>query len=260
LQAVNIDHIQQLSDTEKNIKIKYFRDAINQTIKRVNELDANQFTGARSFMMLSLTYKLYYLLAPEGALLDEIREVQAIFFEENELYDVERVDRMIEAYKLFLNKTDEEIFKSLYKVKATFAVVRPTHYNKVINFVKDEIEKIHWYRENKHYDIQLAICEYIVAYSCFSFGMDPVITDIFHVFWHTLNNDLFNEFGFKEQFYNATTKKLNQGSITEAITKIVANNKTTYPHLTFATKNLNFKTIHDFAASFLYEFINCNFD
>jgi len=260
LLPVNVSHIQPISETEKKIKLKYFRDSINQAINRLKELDTDHFSAARSFIILNLTYKLYYLLAPEGTLLDELRKIQSIFFDDTEDSDIERLDKMIDEYLMLLKKSDVEISKSLYKVKATFAVVKPTHYNKVINFVNEEIEKINWYRDHKYHDIQQAICEYIVASSCFNFGLDPIITDIFHVFWHSLNYELFYDLGFKEEFYLVTSKKLNQTIIEEDINKIIANNKATYPNLVFHTKNLNYKTKHDFATSFLYEFINCNFD
>lgn len=260
LLPVNVIHIQTLPENEKKTKLKFFRETIENTLKRVDELNPDHFSGARAFLLLTMTYKMYYLLAPEGKLLDDVRYIQNIFFRQDDSTDVERNFKMIEEYKTLLAKSDEEISKSLYKVKATFAVVKPAHFTKVTDFVKDEINKINWYKDNKYPDIQQAICEYIVAYSCFNFGMEPIMTDIFHIFWHSLNFKYFEELGFKEQYYNVATEKLNQMVIEQEMNKIIASTKSSYPKLEFHTKNLNFNTKHDFATSFLYEFMNCNFE
>lgn len=259
LKAVNTSHIQEIPEEEKNIKLKYMRKWISETLKRVEELEQDNFSGARAFLLLTLTYKLYYLLAPEGTLLDEIRFIQSIFFKQDNSTDVERNYLMVEEYKKVLEKDDAEILKSLYKVKATFAVVKPTHHTKVLDFIKDEIQKINWYKENKYYDIQLAICEYIVAYSYFNFGLEPVIANIFHVFWHSLNFEYFNELGFKNKFYDIENNKFNPTEIQTEIEKIIIQAKTNYRNLNFNIKSLNFNTKEDFATSFLYEFLNCNF-
>jgi len=260
LQPVNISHIQEITETEKSIKLKFLKEWINATLKRVDELDQDNFSGARAFLLLTITYKLYYLLAPEGLLLDDLRFIQGIFFRKDGTTDVERNYKMITEYKKILDKTDQDISKSLYKVKATFAVVKPTHYTKVIDFVNDELNKINWYRDNKYYDIQLAICEYIVAYSYFNFGMEPVITNIFQVFWHALNFKYFEELGFKAEIYSKVTEKLNQVVIEQEIQKVIDSAITIYTKLNFNTKNLKFSSKHEFATSFLTEFINCNFE
>lgn len=260
LQPVNINHIQEISENEKNIKIKYLREWITSTLQKVNDLSQDNFTGARSFHLLTLTYKIYYLIAPEGTLLDDLRFIQSIFFRQSDSTDVERNFSMIEEFKKILQKSDTEILKSLYKVKATFSVVKPTHFSKVREFIKDEIEKINWYRERKHYDIQLIICEYIVASSYFSQGLEPVIANIFHIFWQVLNFKYFEELGFKEKYCNSANEQLNPTVIQSEIEKIIIAARPNYPKLQFNYKKLNYSSKHEFATSFLYEFLNCDFD
>lgn len=260
LKPINISHIQDLPEKEKMVKLKYFKKWIKENLEKVQKLNADHFAGACAYILLNLTYKLYYLLAPEGTLLDELRNIQNIYFIDDGSSDSERNRKMIEKYNSLLEKNDEEHIKSLYKVKATFAVVKPTHYTRVANFIKEEIDKIQWYKENKHFDIQQAICEYIVAYACFYFGMNTPTYELFDVFWHTLNFKYYEELEFPQNYYDLKSNKINGSKVTNAIQDIISHAQSVYPKLTFNTNSIDFKSTHDFATSFIYEFINCNFD
>ncbi len=220
-------------------------------------MSSNNFKGAISFSLLNLTYKIYYLFAPEGTLLDELKHIQSLFWVKNDMSDEVKNQKMIVELKKIVAKPDEEISKSLYKVTSTFPVVKPTHYSKIIEFVETEIEKIHWYRENKYFEIHQAICEYIVSYCTFTYGTDPVINDLFQVFWKVTNHEYYEELGFVDEFVKKGN--LNSHNIAKRINKIISANKQQYPKLVFNTRGLNFSSTHEFASSFLYEFMNCEF-
>lgn len=257
LKPINIGKVEKLSEHELSIKLKSLKQIINQTIKSVESLSVNSFKGAISFSLLNLTYKIYYLFAPEGTLLDELKDIQLLFWTKKDLSIEQKNKKMIFELKKIASKSDEEISKSLYKVTSTFPVVKPTDYSKIIKFVKAEIEKVHWYRENKYFDVHQAICEYIVSYCSFSYGMAPVINDLFQVFWKVTNNEYYQELGFLDEFVKKG--KLNSHNIIKRTNKIINTNKKAYPKLVFSVRGLNFSSTHEFASSFLYEFINCDF-
>jgi len=257
LKPINIGKVEKLSEQELSVKLKFLKQIINQTIKSVESLSVSSFKGAISFSLLNLTYKIYYLFAPEGTLLDELKDIQLLFWTKKDLTDEQKNKKMILELKKIALKSDEEISKSLYKVTSTFPVVKPTDYNKIMKFVKAEIEKIHWYRENKYFDVHQAICEYVVGYCSFSYGMAPVINDLFQVFWKVTNYQYYKELGFLDEFVKKG--KLNSHNIVKRINKIISSNRESYPKLVFNIRGLNFSSTHEFASSFLYEFINCDF-
>ena len=235
LKPINIEHIEQLPDAELKIKLASLKNMIADNLKIYHTLDANKFTGARSFTLLNLLYKIYYLYAPEGTLLDDIRLAQSIFWQNNNMQDTIRNQKMLAEIEKIQKMSDEEITKSLYKVKATFPVVKPTPYRNITDFVKKEIEKIHWYRENKYYDIHQKICEYIISFSTYTHGVEPVIHELFQVFWKVTNHEYFEELGFKDNFVKKN--KINMHAIDKKISRIISNYRTTYPKLTFNTKH-----------------------
>ncbi len=258
LKPINLGAIEKLPTAELNIKLNYFKKTIDETLESINKLSASRFKGAISFSLLNIAYKIYYLFAPEGTLLDEVRHIHSIFWSKNKLTDEIKNQKMIEEFEKLSSKSNSEISKSLYKVTSTFPQVKPTHHDKVHDFVKREIEKIHWYRENKYYDIHLAICEYIVSYCTFVYGTEPVIIDLFQVFWKVTNHKYFTELGFVDEFVK--NDKIILNTIEKRINKIISSNKNAYPNLVFNSRRLNTSSLHEFASSFLYEFINCEFN
>ncbi len=258
LKPLNVGHIQELSAGEKEIKFEFLKNSVTKTLDRIGELDPDGFSGAHSFLLLNLTYKLYYLLAPEGVLLDDFRYLQGIFFRSDNATTQERVHQMKEEFKKILDKPKEETQKSLYKVKGTFAVVKPTHYEAVSEFMKDELPKIDWYRDNKYPDIQQAICEYIVAYSEFYFGMDAPVYDLFDIFWKVINSAYYKELGFTDDYFDAENNKFNRQSIESRIYNIVNGYKGKFPFIAFKTSQIKYDSLPSFATSFLFEMKEMN--
>jgi len=260
LKEVNIDHIEDLPEDEKEIKYNYLVSSIKSTIKRIEELAQKDMAGAGSFLLLQLTFKIYYLLAPEGVLLDDLRYIQGVFFRRDNSTTAERNHLMIEEFKKILAKPKDKILKSLYKTKATFAVVKPTNYQTVANFIFDEIKKIEWYKNNKYFDIQQAICDYIVAYAEFFYGMDAPVYELLEIYWQATNDKYYKDLGFNADYYNSETEKLKQSKIENDILKIISNAKRKFPNLDFKTHLLKYTSLPEFSTSFLTEIEKLNFN
>jgi hypothetical protein len=258
LKPINVSHIQELPESEKEVKYKFFKESIESTFLKMKDLAEQDFAGARSFLLLSLTFKLYYLLAPEGVLLDDLRYIQGVFFARNDLGTAERNYLMFQEFQKMSDKPKDDIMKSFYKTKASFAVVKPTAYKEIADFIADEIKKSDWYRNNKYFNVEQAVYDYIVAYAEFFFGMDVPVYEFFDIYWRVTNEKYFNELGFNVSYYNSETKKLNKTLIETAIQAVNAKYKADYPHLNFLVKNLNYNNLCDFSYSFLTEMIYLN--
>jgi len=260
LKAINTEHIEQIPENEKQVKLKFLKKWIDETIKNLKDLDSDKFTSSISYSLLNLTFKIYYLLAPEGKLLDDLRFIQGIFYDEDESTQNEKNHRMIEEYEIIQQKPDSEILKSFYKVKATFGVAKPTTHNLVADFMHDELEKTKWYIDNKHPEIVKQICEYIITYTSYTFGMPVIAYDILMIAWRVLYPDFFAELGFTHYFYEPENNKFHSDSIKKRIHTIVNHSKKKHVHIQFNTNNLNFSNLNEFAISFIQEFQNLNYD
>ena len=96
VQAINTEHIEEISELEKQVKLAYFRKWINETLEQVEKHNAEKFTGAIAYYLLNLTFKIYHLLSPEGTLLDDVRFIQSLFYKEDQKSLNEKAASMIE--------------------------------------------------------------------------------------------------------------------------------------------------------------------
>jgi len=260
LQAINIEHIEEIDEKEKRIKLNYFRKWIDETLDQIKKLDSDKFTGALAYYLLNLTFRIYYLFSPEGTLLDDLRFIQSIFYKEDKKSIKEKVHHIIEEFQRLRNKSDEEILKSFYKVKATFAVASPTSHETVVGFMNAELEKTKSYIENNFPEIVEEICKYTIYYSNFSYGMPAVANDILMIFWRVYHPEYFHELEFTHNFYDSETKSLHKENIIKRIKHIVSHSKKRHPNIQFNTEKLDFSSRIDFAISFIGEFQHLKYD
>ena len=257
LKSINTKHVESLPADEINVKIKYYRKWITETLKSVEKYNAVKFVGARSFLLLHLIYKLHFLLSPEGELLQEIYNAHRIFYKNTDITDFEKNAIIIRIIKKLSNWSDEEIKKSLYFVYSTFPISPPVDFHKVIDFASNEIDKIHWYDDNEHKDVARAVAEYIVGYACFNFGMLPIMSEIFYVFWETLYHEYFSELNFKN--IPVINNSIDYNFLNQGFNSLNSMSNNNFPKLNFNIKHLNIVGFSEFAISYIYEFINLDF-
>ena len=69
LESIDNDHIVSLPQKEKEIKYSYLQSWIRKTLDTIATLDADKFSGGIAYLLLSLIYRIDYLVAPEGSCL-----------------------------------------------------------------------------------------------------------------------------------------------------------------------------------------------
>ncbi len=255
--AINTYHILDLEKKQVEIKIKYFRKWLSEVQSNLKNYDTVKFAGARSFLILNFVFKVHYLLSPEGELLEEINEMYEIYYKADRKTEYERNALLSRKLTQMSEWSDEQIKKSLYLVLATFPVSPPIAPKEIIKFMTGEISKVHWYINNDHRIIAREILEYIIGHCCYSFGVISIIDEIFSVFWQVMSHEYFAELGFTN--IPVVKKSINYVSLNQMFSKINTSAVKNYPNFYFNTRHLNIESLDEFALSFIYELINCDF-
>lgn len=258
----NVDDsiIEQLPSELKEIKYKYLNKWISEALKRIGELNENRFDGGISYILLSLIYKIDYLLVPEGRLTNDIEMMSGIYWANDNKKLVEKNINIKEELRKLLDKPKADIFKSFYRVKATFGIVNPTAYNSITGVINDNMGNVKWYVENNYEDIALAILEYIAAYCFFMYGMPKPVRELLNLVMIVINTDLAKEFGIKEEYFDLNSGKLNENQIKQRIDEIFENGKQQFPELKFDTSKTDFSGRVMFISSVYKEMLNLNFN
>lgn len=253
LLPVGIEHIEDLPDEEKEIKFKYFKKWIQETLDLIEKVDADKFSGGIAYLLLALAYRIDYLIVPEGRLLSEIEKIVEIYFKKDERLVTEKNQEMIHGFLGLLDKSKEEFYPYLFRSRYTFSIVSPQGYKTISDAIYNANQNINWYKENKQPEVAAQISEYGIAYCQFSYSLPRPITQLFHLFMMVNYPDFFKDLGFKKQYYNKETNEFKQDDIIATINEIQKVWQEKYTEMKFKTDKLNFDSLVSFNQSFTNE-------
>ncbi|MES1214991.1 MAG: hypothetical protein ABUT20_05710 [Bacteroidota bacterium] len=253
LQSMDTDHITDIPQKEKEIKYEYLIKWVKETLDYISTLDADKFSGGIAYLLLSLAYRIDYLITPEGKLLTDLEKIVEIYFRKEERPAQDKNRDMIEGYKKLQAKTKEEVFPFLYTSKYTFAITAPQVYKVIADSIYNSNQNITWYRENNYPLIATQICEYGIAYCQYSYSLPRPVTEFFHLFMRVNYSDYFAALGYKETFYNTNSKEFNAPAIIEKIKQVQDKWKTKFVNMDFKFENLRYDSLLNFDLSFTNE-------
>ncbi len=258
LESTDSEHIISLSVQEKEIKYTYLQKWLKETLDLIDTLDADKFAGGIAYMLLSLAYRIDFLIAPEGKLLSELEKVGSVYFKKDERPGIEKNRDMIAAFREMQSRTKDEVFKHLFRSRYTFSIVAPQNFKTISDAIHAANQNMIWYRDNNYPQVACLVTEYGLSYCQYSYSLPSVITELFSLYMQVNYSDYFTALGFKQRFYNPETNVFDSPAIIEKIKMIQDKWKAKYPLMDFKTQNLRFDNLINFDQTFTteIEFLN----
>jgi len=258
LETTDSEHISPIPQPEKEVKYEYMQKWIKQTLDTVAAVDAEKFSGGIAYMLLALIYRVDYLVAPEGKLLNDLERIGSIYFKKDERPVVEKNRDMVEEFKKLQVASKEEVFKYLFRSKYTFSIVAPQQYKVIADSIHACNQNMVWYRDNNHPYIATQISEYGISYCQYSYSLPRGITELVNLYMMINYPDYFQALGYRENYYDAAKNRFDTQAITDEIMNIQARWKAKYPNMDFKTQNLRFDNLVSFDLTFTneVEFLN----
>lgn len=260
LQAVDTEHVLEIPESEKEIKYTFLMKWVQATLSYIESLDADKFSGAISYLLLTLVFRIDYLISPEGKILNELEKIASIYYGKDDTPNPERNPSMISSMKKVLEKSREEIYSQLFRSRYTFAIVIPHNLKSVSETIQTSLENMTWYRDNNYPDIANKVMEYGFAYSQYSYSLPRPLSDLFRLFMQVNYGDYFRALGFASVYYDENKNEFDEDAVRDRIDAIVSYWKQKYPSLAFRTRKLKFDTLLSFNHSFLEEVAELNFE
>lgn len=259
LEATDTSHIITIPEEEKEVRYQFMQKWIRDTLEYISSLDADKLSGGISYLLLTLAYRIDYLVTPEGPVMNEIEAISDIYFKKDSKAVAEKNSAMIEAFHKLQSKTKEQVFPFLFRTKNTFSIVTPQNYKTIVEAIKGAHQNLSWYKENNYPFIASKIAEYGISYSQYSYSLPKPLTDLFRLFMNVNYSDYFKALGFAT-YYDADKKEIDKDEVTEEIEDIVNAWRAKYPRLQFNTEALRFDSLLNFNYSFTRELTNLRFD
>ncbi len=260
LEQIDTDHIEELPDHEKRVKLIYFRSFIKDMVGYIETLDKDKLAGGISYMLLALGYRLDYLIAPEGKLLQEMEKLVSIYFSKEDRSAQEKNHLMIEAYRKMLEKKDQEILPFLFRSTSTFSIVAPQPHKVIAEAINTAIQNMLWYKDNKYPEIARQIMEYGISFCQYSYSLPKPLNLLVQMFMEINYPDFFHALDFKGQLYDAASNQFEKQEIEERVEKIISAWTEKYPGLMWKASNIRYESINSFNQSFLNEIQGLNLE
>ncbi len=260
LKSLGAATVEDVPDSEKELKYKYFKNWIEGTILRINSLNQEQISGGISYLLLDLLYKIDYFITPEGKLMDELEKISWGYFARDNKPFSQKNEDMKDAFQKLLEKPKDKVMHDLYRTRSTFGIANPTPHQGVVDVFNNNLNNVKWYVENNYEDIAIVIYEYLATYCLFSYGLPKPTAQMFHLLLRCTNQQFFTDFGFKEVYYDTANKKLNEQLIKDDMANIIKEGKEQYPELAVKTENLKFDTLIGFLRMYITEIQNLNYN
>ncbi len=260
LQTLDTEHILEIPDSEKEIKYEFMQKWIKETLDYVITLDGDKFSGGIAYLLLTLAYRIDYLIVPEGKLMNEIEAIVDIYFKKDEKPTAEKNRDMAESFRKLQARSKESVFPLLFRSKHTFAIVTPQAYKTIADVIYNANQNIGWYRDNNYSFISEKIGEYGISYCQYSYSLARPVTEFYNLLMRVNHSDYFRAIGFPGTLYDAETKAFETEEILERIQEVQSRWKPKYPQLNFRTSNLKFDNLTDFNQSYSNEIEFLNLD
>lgn len=253
LHPVEMAHIQQLPNFEKQVKYDFVIEQISAAINEIDsgKLNPEQYPGGLAYLFLNLSYKLDFLVRPEGYMMEMLERVHRMYFANDGKTTFEKLQMLQEEFKNLGARPKEDFFKEFYKVKSTFGITNPANHDRVVGFINGELPNMDWYHENGYDEIALAVPGYIVGYCMFNYAVPAPDRALFFLYYQITEAAYFNKLGFKNDFYKLEKQSFNKRAIKRAIKSIVKEFESTYPHFAPDIGSLNYDSMVSFAKSYL---------
>ena len=257
LEKTDIEHITNISTSEKEVKYQYLQKWIQETLDNIKGVDTDKFSGGIAYILLALIYKIDYLITPEGKLLADLEKITGIYFKKDERPVVEKNRDMLEEFKKMQTFSKEEVFNCLFRSKYTFSIVAPQPYKTISDSIHGANQNLVWYRDNNYPFIANQITEYGITFCQYSYSLPKAIAELIHLYMMVNYSDYFSALGYR-RYYDPAKNMFNQVDIVEKIKMIQDKWKEKFPLMEFKTQNLRFDSLFLFNFSFTneIEFLN----
>ena len=253
LKAIDVEHVLEIPEEEKEIKLRYFKKWIKETLDLITGIDAEKYSGGIAYLLLALAYRIDYLIVPDGKLLSALEKIVEIYFRKDDRPVTEKNQEMMDCFQKLMEREKEDFYPYLFRSKYTFSIVTPQNFKTIADAIYNANQNVGWYRENKLPEIAAQISEYGLSYCQYSYSLPRPITQYLQLLMMVNYGDYFRELGFRETYYTKETNEYNKEAIFQKIEEIESRWRDKYPELKLKTDKLKFDNPVTFNLSFTTE-------
>jgi hypothetical protein len=252
LVAIHNGEIIELSEKEMQLKYDFYLSETKMTFDLI-ERDYDKlrnYPALITYIILSSTYSIDYLLKPEGGTMELIDKINDIGINQKFISPEVKVKELIKLFKKMTVRSKEDLAKELYETKSTFGTMNSGNYLRLREMVETDMQHYNWYFENGLGKYAQFIPLYISAYLLYSYAMPKPVKKYLELILRLYHNSFFTNLGFYSLINN---KGIVKSEVLKLLTEIQIENKDSFTELDSNTiyQGLKYDSQDAFAASLL---------
>ncbi|MCB0638006.1 MAG: hypothetical protein KDC54_15360, partial [Lewinella sp.] len=254
LEAVDSSHLQPLPGLEAKVKHNFIVNSIRYTLREMEEgpLDPQTYPGGIAYLLLSLIYKIDYLVKPEGYTMEILERIHRRYFTEDKDKTIQQKNQLlVSGLRALLQRSEKDYNREMYRVITTFGITVPATHDRLVHLINGELHHMDWYQENGYYAVAQAIPGYLVGYALFNYALPQPDRDFLHLYYRIAEPEYFRALGFQPDYCEPGTHTLDRRAIRRAIDGIAKKHRAQFPGLRPAVSSLIFDNLVDFSRSYL---------
>lgn len=240
-----------IPEAEKAVKYDYIVRQIGQAFEIMDRAkpDPNQYPGGYAYLLLSLAFRLDYLVRPEGFMMDLLEKMHGAYFAKDERTPQLKVMLLRREWQKLLERPKEHFFKEMYRTRSTFGINQAVNHDRIMSLIDGELPNMEWHLQQNHPELALAIPQYIAGYAMFHYAPPQPDRDFFHLFFQITEAPFFRELGFQSDLSGDIQQ--DRRAIHAAVKALVQRHRAQFPRLRAEPEALNFNSLPLFAKSFM---------
>lgn len=253
LEHINTGHIVALPPEEIELKSDYLLRLLGEVTQyfAAHEEDPQVSPGGLSYVLLAAGYKIDYIAQPEAYLLEAIERIQRIYFKRDDMSMGQKNLQIIQEYERILERGRVSLSKEFYRSVFTFGITKPAGGFRIIEYFQSDWNNFLWYKRHQLDRVAISICEYMVGYSLFNYAPPQPIRELLHLYMVIIENSLFLELGYEEEYWDAKGESLRPRQIKRELKVIEDRYEEQFDGFEINMRELEFDSLLTFSESFI---------
>lgn len=223
LEPLDDQHVRALPTEEKHLKADFFFSTLFALREEIQHWESIDTGGTVSYLILSWTYKMDYLLTPEGPLLSQLEKIHQLYFSNKELSSFERNQRMRRELDKLSRISESELLANFYGTRSTFGVARPLSEKDWQAFSSKYLITLEWCRQHQQHRMAEIVLEFMAGYACFHFGMPLFLRALMHLLIRLFNDDFIAKLSPEETRLRLPNGEVDMEAVRERLALIKQN-------------------------------------
>ncbi len=165
-------------------RYKYLTEETQRVLQYLDRYSGNivHMPGAVSFVLMSLIYKIDYLIAPEGKIRELLDECHRYYFSQQSEWTEEKNRWIIKKLRPLTAIEEKDFAADMYTAVYTFGPTMAIGQTRLFSMIDAQWDEVVWFIQNRHPEIVKAIFDFIAGHALYTTALQEPYKALLHLY------------------------------------------------------------------------------